>query len=380
MLPGNGFKDPTKIDFKKSHIFDCKNGINTVSRDPAAAAPKGPVAAVEPPKMQTKAEVSVAPVQPAWVAFDRKVLRFNCFFKESVHESRLENYRIRKCVLYYYLEDDSMHVSEPKVENSGIPQGERKGTVFLKRHRVPKPDGGFYGVADLNVGTMLDLYGRVFLLTDADNFTVSFMTNLGIDMKDALEVPADPYTMTREDMKQQIMRNQKYFHPRTADDDLIRNCEARLGCSSTLLGPDKLDQFLKYDRKVLRFYLAWDDRKSLYGELRPFVLHYYLSDDTMEILEVRRANSGRDPFPLFLKRGKVYKDLASYLNVDAPTTHTTQLIDRTGRVDPATMESFSEADFAVGKEVVINGATFLIYGCDEFTRDYYEKVVSSKLT
>ena len=26
--------------------------------------------------------------------------------------------------------------------------------------------------------------------------------------------------------------------------------EARLGCSSTLLGPDKLDQFLKYDRKV----------------------------------------------------------------------------------------------------------------------------------
>ena len=24
--------------------------------------------------------------------------------------------------LYYYLEDDSMHVSEPKVENSGIPQ------------------------------------------------------------------------------------------------------------------------------------------------------------------------------------------------------------------------------------------------------------------
>ena len=190
----------------------------------------------------------------------------------------------------------------------------------------------------------------------------------------AQEVPADPYTQTREDMKQQIMRNQKYFHPRCADDDLIRNCEARLGCSSTLLEPDKLDQFLKYDRKVLRFYLAWDDRKSLYGELRPFVLHYYLADDTMEILEVRRANAGRDPFPLFLKRGKVYKNLDSYLNIDAPTTHTTQLIDRTGRVDPATMETFVEADFAVGREVKINAATFLIYGCDEFTRDYYEKV------
>ena len=190
----------------------------------------------------------------------------------------------------------------------------------------------------------------------------------------AIETPQDPYTLKRDEMKKQILRNQKYFHPRCADDDLIRNCEARLGCSSTVLEADKLDQFLKYDRKVLRFYLAWDDRKSLYGELRPFVMHYYLCDDTMEILEVRRANAGRDPFPLFLKRGKVYKNIDSLLNIDAPTTHTTQLIDRTGRVDPATMETFNEADFAVGKEACINGATFLIYGCDEFTRDYYEKV------
>ena len=372
LLPGNGFKDPTAKDFKKSHIFDVHQGIS-IAHDPTAVAPP-PAGTIEPPKMPPNPTEDITPVQPAWVAFDRKVLRFNCFFKESVNESRLENYRIRNCVLYYYLEDDSMHISEPKVENSGIPQGERKGTVFLKRHRVPKEEGGFYGVHDLTVGKTLAVYGRVFLLTDCDNFTRTFLHNLGIEVPESLDMPTDPYTSTREDMKQQIMRNQKYFHPRCADDDLIRNMEARLGCSSTLLEPDKLDQFLKYDRKVLRFYLAWDDRKSLYGELRPFVLHYYLSDDTMEVLEVRRANAGRDPFPLFLKRGKVYKNLDSYLNIDAPTTHTTQLIDRTGRVDPDTMATFSEADFAVGKEVLINGAMFLIYGCDEFTREYYNKV------
>merc|ERR1719238_1504556 len=316
----------------------------------------------------------VTPVKTAWVAFDRKVLRFNCFFKEAVNESRLENFRIRNCVLYYYLEDDSMHVSEPKVENSGIPQGERKGTIFLKRHRVAKPDSSFYSAADLNVGVTLDLYGRVFLLTDADNFTRAFLNKLGVEVGEKMDIPSDPYTTSREEMKEHIIRNQKYMHPRPEDDDLMRTMEARLGCSSTRLEADKLDQFLKYDRKVLRFYMAWDDRKSLYGELRPFVLHYYLSDDEMEILEVRRANAGRDPFPLFLKKGKVYKNIDSYLNIDAPTTHTTQLIDRTGRVDPATMETFSEADFAVGKEVIVNGATFLIYGCDEFTRDYYDKV------
>jgi len=70
----------------------------------------------------------------------------------------------------------------------------------------------------------------------------------------------------------------------------------------------------------------------------------------------------------------VFKKLESYLNIDAPTTHTTQLIDRTGRVDPETMEAFTEADFSVGKQVSINGCNFLIYGCDEFTRDYYDKV------
>merc|ERR1712226_956530 len=115
------------------------------------------------------------------------------------------NYRIRNCVLYFYLEDDSMHISEPKVENSGIPQGERKGTIFLKRHRAQKPDGSFYSCADLNVGVSLDLYGRVFLLTDADNFTRAFLQKLCVDVPDAIDVPNDPYTTSREDMKDHIV-------------------------------------------------------------------------------------------------------------------------------------------------------------------------------
>ena len=42
--------------------------------------------------------------------------------------------------------------------------------------------------------------------------------------------------------------------------------------------------------QVLRFYMAWDDRKSLYGELRPFVLHYYLSDDNQHDHNDHRYN------------------------------------------------------------------------------------------
>ena len=120
LLPGNGFKDPTLTNFKKSHVFDVHQGI-PVSHDPSIVAPPA-MGAIEAPTMAPMPTAEITPVQPAWVAFDRKVLRFNCFFKEAVNESRLENYRIRNCVLYYYLEDDSMHISEPKVENSGIPQ------------------------------------------------------------------------------------------------------------------------------------------------------------------------------------------------------------------------------------------------------------------
>lgn len=36
-------------------------------------------------------------------------------------------------------------------------------------------------------------------------------------------------------------------------------------------GPDKLKRFLENDRKVLRFYCIWDDRSSMFGELREFV-------------------------------------------------------------------------------------------------------------
>lgn len=38
--------------------------------------------------------------------------------------------------------------------------------------------------------------------------------------------------------------------------------------------------------KVLRFYAVWDDRGGLYGDRRPYVVHYYLEDDTVEINEV----------------------------------------------------------------------------------------------
>ena len=50
---------------------------------------------------------------------------------------------------------------------------------------------------------------------------------------------------------------------------------------------------MKNDRNVLKFNVKADN---------PYIIHYYLADDTIDIREVIFPNSGRDPFPLMLKR------------------------------------------------------------------------------
>jgi len=70
---------------------------------------------------------------------------------------------------------------------------------------------------------------------------------------------------------------------------------------------DTLKQFLDHDRDVLGFNCLWDDTESVFGDRRELLLHYYLADDTIEILEVVSPNSGRDTAPKFLRRGKLPK-------------------------------------------------------------------------
>jgi len=42
----------------------------------------------------------------------------------------------------------------------------------------------------------------------------------------------------------------------------------------------------------------------------PYILHYYLADDTVDIREFKFPNNGRDPFPLMLKRNRLPKKFA----------------------------------------------------------------------
>ena len=74
-------------------------------------------------------------------------------------------------------------------------------------------------------------------------------------------------------------------------------------------------QYLKNDRKVLRFFAICElpyYPLGCKGEQK-YEIHYYLSDDTLEVREIRTIEEpkGAGTFPKFLKRQKVPKGEAA---------------------------------------------------------------------
>ena len=193
-LPGNTFQDVKVIDkkrsainthqkhdFRKPHSLGYKNGYpiqitpklgigleeleTTVPTPQELLAAAGNNPSITYGDKQFHTPIKAPRFVPAHVAFDKVVLRFDAYFKETVHEST-EQYHLRKVHIHYFLEDDSIAVVEPPVENSGIPQG-----VLIKRHRIPRSTTEFYSIKDFNLGININFYGKTFRIVDCDQFT-----------------------------------------------------------------------------------------------------------------------------------------------------------------------------------------------------------------
>ena len=285
-LPGNVFTDPYKTKFHKSHIFDASSGAQTgiaildllesvkvmgekideeLLRSMREGVPKKLEGVPERP-LEPEHE-GIPKLPPKWLKYDKQVLRFFAFFQEPVHESNVENFRIRKVLIYFYLDDDTFYITEPRVENSGVPQG-----VFLKRHKVPKPEGGNYSDNDLNDGMNIDVYGRVFRIVDCDDFTKKFYADLGFALNEKEDYPSDLFKANR------IMLKTKIPPPDSAE--VREYVEKKLNGGKFNKG---LQQFLENDRKVLSFDIVWDD-SSYDGGLKFFKLDFFLSDNTVRPL------------------------------------------------------------------------------------------------
>ena len=73
--------------------------------------------------------------------------------------------------IFYYLEDKSIMITEPKVTNSGTPQG-----AFLKRQMVVKMDGSQapFMPSDFAIGSDVNIYGRIMRIYDCDDYSRQF--------------------------------------------------------------------------------------------------------------------------------------------------------------------------------------------------------------
>lgn len=128
------------------------------------------------------------------ILFILQVLVFHAYFQEPVVEDPNENFRVRRCIINYYLDDDTIHILEHRVENSGIPQG-----IFLKRHKLPYPDDGscYYVWRDLNIGIDFNVYKRIFRIVDCDDFTKRFYANEGVALNPSEGYPENLFAKTR---------------------------------------------------------------------------------------------------------------------------------------------------------------------------------------
>ncbi|XP_061917651.1 EF-hand domain-containing family member C2 isoform X1 [Entelurus aequoreus] len=294
---------------------------------------------------------------PSWMAFDKQALCFEAYFQEAVPEAPNETYRIRKCKIYFYLEDDTMQVVEPEYKNSGIPQG-----TLIRRQRIPLPppnEDQFFNVFHFNLNQEIVLFSHTFTTTNCDQFTRNFLTKCGVILNDPIPVPEDPYRSLREKIEKSMSPRRPY--------------EKR----------DTLKQFLDHDRKVLRFFCFWDDSKVIFGELRELVLHYFLADDTIEIREVIPPNSGRVSVSKFLRRSKLPKRASNQLALPGEATNRTVLnvLASTRQGDRYMLDSlktgaiqeefYKDFDLTVGGELNVWGRKVIIADCDDFTKDYY---------
>jgi len=110
-----------KTKFHRSQTLGYKNGykIPTISNINALSEEELDALANHKPTL-TYGQAAQAPPEdfiPGHVAFDKKVLLFFAYFKQTVHESPNEYYCVRPVRIFYYLEDDSIAVVEPIVEN-----------------------------------------------------------------------------------------------------------------------------------------------------------------------------------------------------------------------------------------------------------------------
>lgn len=308
-------------------------------------------------------------IKSTYVTAPRLVCTYVAYFTEN-YAKHMEA-QSRSVYIKLYLEDNSIEIVEPKVENSGGPCGK-----FLKRHQILRPISKtsprgqapqgplLYTSADFYAGACLEIYDRTYYVVDCDAATRRHMESVGIDFGESETLPGSVYDpksrpgMPRKANKAGMKKDKKHG----------------------VLG------FFEYDRKVLRFYGAWDCRDSLYGDDLRVKLHYSLADGLIEIVPMHERNSGRDKLPKFMKKNSVMKAREDFMTTTAPIIDDDSLqgYSSTGLISSGSMlalfgegpgvepaKPYHWTDLKIGDSIPVAAYNIVLIDADEFTRSFY---------
>jgi len=225
----------------------------------------------------------------------------------------------------------------------------------------------FYNAKDLYVGLDLNVYGRIFKVTDANKFTREYyQKTYGITLEAPLETPSNEIDHMRmgqgvHDWAQQNKDRNGYFG--REDNDVKRYMEAQRGREDRVHAdaPGGTRRFLKNHGEILRFNLFWAD-DAIYGEEKRFHLNLYLEDNTIEVLNAGNRD-GYDHFKALIKRSRV------------PMPETVDLGARAWRgVNEKENRYIEPSDLRVGGTIEILKRKMFIYDCTPSTYNYYQNM------
>ncbi|KAJ8605157.1 hypothetical protein CTAYLR_000343 [Chrysophaeum taylorii] len=273
-----------------------------------------------------------------------ETLSFYAYFIESILEHTnksvpYRNRRVRKCILTFYTSDGTLAVDEPRTKNSGYVQGK-----LLKRSQVRKPNGDKYGVDDLAVGAEIDVFGRTFVVVDADTRTRTiYEQEFGRPLGPALDYPDDGFEAERARME----ISKKYASSSSSSSSRPSSAPALRRKMAAGMKEEKSE--------VLRFFCAYqDDRPD--GDRRSYTLHYFLSDETIEIKEV--PTEGVQRFPNLLRRSRLPRNVEA--TPENPLTDACQPTFVTWK------------DLRCGSTITAWGRPLLLLSCDRRTEAWFE--------
>jgi len=269
------------------------------------------------------------------------ILTFQSYFEEiPTFGKEMDMRRVRKCCIYFYVENGTIMVVERPQMNSGIPQG-----TLVNRAVVVRPDGQLYSPQDFILGGNILIYGRKYHLVDCDAATRKFLQRETTRSQVTHDFPRDFFEET-SGLADDHEKWGKHHSKRNANKTFM---EAMLGNTVNNTGRDG---FMRFGNITLRFRCVWDNTSTLYGDWLEFTMVYYLSDDTVEIFSIPAP--GKEKTRL-LKRSRLPKHLSMRPMGSADSDH----------------EFYEWGDLYIGLELIVYKRTLRIVNCDEKTREFY---------